>query len=97
MPQKAIADFIHNDEKRPRANARGRCVSQHFNALDGEHETHCDDEDGARFEDVFVIFSGQRIAEQAEPEHANASTEAEHEHQRRTLDGRACRGGEKPH
>lgn len=53
--------------------------SQHFNALDGEHETHGDDEDGAHFEDVFVIFSRQRIAEQAE-----------HEHQRRTQTDRSC-------
>ena len=53
--------------------------SQHFYALHGEHETHGDDEDSAHFEDVFVIFSGQRIAEHAE-----------HEHQRRTQTDRSC-------
>ena len=67
-----------------------RVKSQHFYALDGEHETHGDYEDGAHFEDVFVIFSGQRIAEQAEHEHANACAETEHEHQRRTQTDRSC-------
>ena len=70
---------------------------QHFYALDGEHESHSDDEDGARFEYILIISSRQRIAEKAEHEHANACAEAEHQHQRRSLDGCACRGCEKPH
>ena len=63
---------------------------QHFYALDGEHESRSDDEDGARFEYILIISSRQRIAEKAEHEHANACAETEHEHQRRTQTDRSC-------
>ena len=41
---------------------------RHFYALDGEHESHSDDEDGARFEYILIISLRQRIAEKAEHE-----------------------------
>ena len=69
-----------------RANS-ARLLCDQFDAFYHQHQAHGDDDHGAGFQDVLIVFPRECVAEEAEEEHAGAGSEAEEQHSDGSLSG----------